>query len=241
VALPEYEYAFWYLLYSGEYMSIQIPLGGSVGVEGSVYVLGNSIVEFPSDANLTLSPSNYTYYLELTSAVALTATRELILPLNPGQTFSITNNTTGGQSITAIGPTGTGVLIAPGGAPTVITTDGINYYKSTGSASGGIALTAPFTYATSSPEVVQAVVPGQLITRAVVVIETAFDDPAASVTVGTTANPDLIFGPGDISTNTTDQYQEQDITPFNANDFLIITITPGTSTQGAGILYYWIQ
>ena len=122
----------------------QINLSGSIGVPGSVFVLGNSTVEYPSDADLVLTAAQYsTFFLDVTSSGALTATRKLVAPLNPGQTFLVQNNTTAGQSITIVGVSGTGVTIA-NGAVALVSTDGTNYFP----VGGGSAATptAPYTY-----------------------------------------------------------------------------------------------
>jgi hypothetical protein len=117
----------------------QILLSGSIGVQGTQAVLGNVTVNYASDANLTLTAVQWAnYFIELTSSVSLTATRELIAPLNQGQAFIIWNNTTGGQSITVIGSTGTGVTLANGQIAAVVC-DGTNYdsVSSSGGAAGG--------------------------------------------------------------------------------------------------------
>jgi hypothetical protein len=107
----------------------QISLGGSIGVPGSVAVLGNYNVIFTSDANHTLSSVEFSNkFLDVTSSVSLTATRQLIGPLNQGQEFVVQNNTTGSQSITIIGLTGTGVTIATGATATIVC-DGTNYLE----------------------------------------------------------------------------------------------------------------
>ena len=117
----------------------QINLGGSVGVPGSVFVLGNESVAYASDADVTLSPAQYSnYFLELTSSVSLTATRKLVAPLNPGQTFLVSNQTTGGQSIEVIGPSGTGISVLAG-SQLLVGTDGVNY-SYLGGAPGGFGL-----------------------------------------------------------------------------------------------------
>ena len=110
-------------------------------------------------------------------------------------------------------------------------------------ASGGSDLleVVSFTYATPSPMLLQAVLAGQIIDRAVVVITTPFDDPSSSVYLGITASTGLILGAGDVTTDVADQYENAALFEFAANDFLELTITPATSTQGAGFLFYRIK
>lgn len=72
------------------------------------------IKSLSADANYTLVyPEYVNSIIRFDSSVALTATRDIIVPLDPRQ-WTIWNNTTGAQSIRVIGPTGTGITIANG-------------------------------------------------------------------------------------------------------------------------------
>jgi hypothetical protein len=116
----------------------QIPLTGSVGVKGSVAILGSANVAI-ADANHTLTANEYaSNFLLVTSSVSLTATRNLVGPLNEGQQFTIENSTTGGHNIQIIGATGTGITI-PNGQTVSVTSDGTNYLTavSSGGTPGG--------------------------------------------------------------------------------------------------------
>ena len=116
-----------------------ILLSGSIGVAGSVSILGSVSVSFATDADHTLTATEYSnQFLSVSSGVSLTTTRKLIAPLNAGQTFIVQNNTTGAQSITVIGATGTGVTITPG-STTFVSCDGTNYLSPGATASGGTA------------------------------------------------------------------------------------------------------
>lgn len=112
----------------------------------------------------------------------------------------------------------------------------------TGGGGGGYDpfITVPFTYTSNSPQVLQTVVGGQIVDRAVVVITTPFDGVNPSVLVGTTGIPDLIFADGDIDCAAANQYSNENITSFSSNDIMTLTITPSGSTQGAGLLFYII-
>lgn len=108
----------------------QIPLTGNIGVQGSVAVLGGLTVQMTADANMTLTPAQWSNKtLVITSAVSLSATRSVIAPLTKGQEFNVENTTTGGQSVIVIGATGTGVTIANGTSASVFS-DGTNYIAS---------------------------------------------------------------------------------------------------------------
>lgn len=86
-------------------------------------------VVFPSDANYVVPSGQYkSFMLLVTSSGSLSATRNLILPLTAGSAWMVQNNTTGVESIIAIGSSGTGVTILTG-AGSMVWTDGINFYK----------------------------------------------------------------------------------------------------------------
>lgn len=117
----------------------QIPLSGSIGVPGSAPTLCSAAVVMPSNANFTLTANQFACNsLYVTSSVSLTATRNIVAPLNYGQQFVVTNATTGGQSIQVIGASGTGVTIASGQTQVVNSPNGVNYVSAGGS-SGGAA------------------------------------------------------------------------------------------------------
>jgi hypothetical protein len=119
-----------------------INLGGSVGTTGTA-ILGRVTVTIPSDADYTLLVSEYTnQFLNVTSGVSLTATRNIIVPVIEGVTYIVQNNTTGSQAIQIIGSTGTGIMISNGDTVSVVC-DGTNYLQSSG---GGSAASLPITF-----------------------------------------------------------------------------------------------
>lgn len=95
-------------------------------------ICGRATVNFAADANTSVVISNGAdstgryFILNVTSSGALTATRNLVAPLNAGKTYIVFNNTTGGQSIQIIGSSGTGVTI-PTGKAGYVYNDGTNY------------------------------------------------------------------------------------------------------------------
>lgn len=97
-----------------------------------------------------------------------------------------------------------------------------------------------FSYDSPSPIVLQQVSSGQLLDRAAVLVTTAFDDPAAEIDVGTSRDPDAIFGSGDIDLSVLGQYENRILLLFSQNDLLLLTIDPASSTRGAGILLFKI-
>ena len=95
----------------------------------SAFRLKRRAVVFGSDANKTLSSSEYDGpILTVTSTGSLTATRNAVLPLTDGAIYFVYNSTTGGQSIQFIGASGTGATIA-NGKHGIIYCDGTNWIE----------------------------------------------------------------------------------------------------------------
>lgn len=119
---------------SGTFIFLSAPLGD----QGTFAVLGSSTANFGSDADHTATSAEYAGgSINATSTGSLTATRKLILPLNAGEAKDVFNGTTGGQSITVGGATGSATsAIANGNQARVVTPDGVNYYAISGGAPG---------------------------------------------------------------------------------------------------------
>jgi hypothetical protein len=132
----------------------QIPLSGSIGVPGSAPTLCSASVVIPSDANYTLTANQAACNsLYVTSSVSLTALRNVVAPLNYGQQFTITNATTGGQSIQVIGTSGTGATIPSGQTLVVNSPNGTAYVvggaAATSGSSSGTTVAALWGFGTS--------------------------------------------------------------------------------------------
>ncbi len=107
----------------------QIGLSGNVGAIGFP-ILNSGTFQMPSDANVTFSISNVNtsaVSLKVTSAVTLTATRNIIFPAGRFL-LNVENATTGTQAIQIIGISGTGVTI-PNGITTAVWNDGTNFVQ----------------------------------------------------------------------------------------------------------------
>ena len=111
-------------------MGVRID-GANSNVKGKAAMLGLSpaAVVFASDANYTVLQAEYECpVMVVTSGVALTATRNLVLPLRAGIIAFVYNNTTGGQSVQVIGSSGTGYAV-PTGKKAIVYCDGTNWMK----------------------------------------------------------------------------------------------------------------
>jgi hypothetical protein len=104
---------------------------------------------------------------------------------------------------------------------------------------GSVLLKVPFLFS-SGTLVLQAVGLGSLISEAYLQVDVAFNDPLASLTVGTTAVPYLLFGACDVDLTSVDQFQNSAIFQCSS-DILQLCVFPGASSQGSGILVYKYQ
>jgi hypothetical protein len=108
-------------------VQISASVQGNSSASSSPLSYSISNIVMASDANITLTAAQLSCpILRVTSTPSLTATREVILPVVSGASYSVYNHTTGGQSLTFIGSSGTGVTV-PNGLKTIIYFDGTNY------------------------------------------------------------------------------------------------------------------
>jgi hypothetical protein len=97
--------------------------------QGGGLALGRLSKAFPSDANYTLLSNEYTNpWIEMTGAI--TAQRNVVLPLTNGGVWAVYNGTSGGFGVQFIGPTGTGIVVA-NGKRAIIGSDGVNIVRLT--------------------------------------------------------------------------------------------------------------
>jgi hypothetical protein len=94
-------------------------------------IVGEANADFPSDGDLTLTLVNNNasqiarhFVLDVTSSVALTTTRNLVVP-SIEKPYIITNNTTGGESIVVKTAAGLGVTV-PNGERAYVYVDGVD-------------------------------------------------------------------------------------------------------------------
>ena len=94
-------------------------------------IVGYGAVQFTNDANLTLTLANSNdsqiarkFFFYVTSTVTLSAQRDLIVPTSE-KTYTVHNNTTGGQAIRVKTSAGTGVVV-PSGKKMILYANGTN-------------------------------------------------------------------------------------------------------------------
>lgn len=118
-------------LLPGELSLMMVELNGSLVRIPTRAQTPASTVDMPADANHTVVADKFlASTIEVTSAVALTATREFILPNIRAKEWFIANLTTGAQAITVKGSSGTGVTIANGNIQRV-RSNGTNFRQMT--------------------------------------------------------------------------------------------------------------
>jgi hypothetical protein len=100
-----------------------------------------------------------------------------------------------------------------------------------------IASTVAFSFTTGTL-VLGAIAAGARFTRAAVVIDVAFDDPGASIQLGTSASPGLLLDVGSSRPSNPGQYDSDALVVVPAPDVLVLTVSAGTSTHGVGLLLY---
>lgn len=94
-------------------------------------IVGYGAVQFTNDANLTLTLANSNdsqtarkFFFYVTSTVSLSTQRDLIVPTSE-KTYTVHNNTTGGQAIRVKTSAGTGVVV-PSGKKMILYANGTN-------------------------------------------------------------------------------------------------------------------
>jgi len=103
------------------------------------------------------------------------------------------------------------------------------------------ATITPFAFNTASPLVAIPVVNGESVLDTKIVITTVFDDPAAVLALGTIASPSVFIPAANNDPQTVGGYGSEENVNFTGAEAVRLTLTPGTSTQGAGYLVVVIK
>lgn len=92
-----------------------------------------------------------------------------------------------------------------------------------------------FDYQSGATFNIGALVPaGSLIKKVAIGVETAFDDVAANIQIGTAADPDMLMSIPQNELQATDTYIIDNLKALASDAQLIATMSAGISTQGAG-------
>lgn len=94
----------------------------------------------------------------------------------------------------------------------------------------------PFSHDTPSPLLVAEQLALELITDSVVCVETAFDDVAATLVLGSVGVPGLIFDTTELKPARVAQYQNEGVLTALLTTTIQLTIAPGASTTGSGFV-----
>lgn len=105
--------------------------------------------------------------------------------------------------------------------------------KPTGSA-GLQTIVQEFTYLSPPTIDFGSLLPNDLIIETRIEIDTAFDDPAATVSIGPVSNPDSLLATNQTNPNLACDYTTHEGLKITSNDSMRLKVAPGTSTQGAG-------
>lgn len=92
----------------------------------------------------------------------------------------------------------------------------------------------PFAFNSVSPFVITTVLPGEIIDSAEIKILTVFDDPSATLQLGTPTSPNLVFAVNELDPTILAQFGTEDNIPISISQTLQLLIVPGISTQGLG-------
>ncbi len=97
--------------------------------------------------------------------------------------------------------------------------------------------TFPFSYNSSSPVTIIAIPAGARILDVGIQITTAFDDPAATLKIGDFTVTDRLMLVSENVPDEVGEYEAHHPYQYVGVDNILLTIAPGISTQGAGIVY----
>jgi hypothetical protein len=95
---------------------------------------------------------------------------------------------------------------------------------------------AYYSYTDVNPLDLVIVPTGKTVIAATVIVVTPFNDPAATLSMGTAADANSILTTADIVPGSVGTYTAYPATRYGSDTQLVMGIVPGTSTQGDGVL-----
>lgn len=97
--------------------------------------------------------------------------------------------------------------------------------------------TIEFNYGDASPKLLIVLNPPRsLITSVSVLLTEVFSDSASSISIGDSINSSRFFSSNDISLNQLGTYIVDTVYKYNTSTQILLTINPGTSTTGQGLI-----
>jgi uncharacterized protein YjbJ (UPF0337 family) len=115
-----------------------------------------------------------------------------------------------------------------------------NFFSGDGSLLTNVMAKGQFTmnYSYTDPNPLNLLIgpAGSTVTTATVVVVTPFDDVTATISMGDTANANSLLATTDISAQVNGTFTAQPALRYGADTQLVLGITPGTSSQGDGVI-----
>jgi hypothetical protein len=93
-----------------------------------------------------------------------------------------------------------------------------------------------FNYGDATPKTLVTVPADTIVTSVTIIIVTPFDDPTATLTVGDAANTARLMTASDSIANSTGIYTVEPVYNYTTSTQLTLSISPGTSTVGNGLV-----
>lgn len=112
---------------------------------------------------------------------------------------------------------------------------------STGGSSDTTVIYLPFTFASSSPQVLGSLNTGDIVMNCEVSIEIAFDDPVAQISVGTPAAPNGVMSTAGIDATASYTYGTDENYIATTPETLNLYLSPGSSIMGTGYVLLVIK
>lgn len=113
-----------------------------------------------------------------------------------------------------------------------------------GGGSGGTgenARSVEFSPASPATQSLQALAVGQLLSDIRVIVETPFNDGAAFVKLGTSANSSAFMASSDSALATAGQFDNNRVYSIDTPDYLVMTVSHAAATSGSAYIFYRIQ
>jgi hypothetical protein len=92
----------------------------------------------------------------------------------------------------------------------------------------------PFTFLSATPQTVYTLITGEMVTDTELVIETVYDDNAATLSVGVAVDVELIIAIKGNDPTKLGNYGNNENYEFGVDTAILLTLAPGASTQGSG-------